>query len=188
MHDILSRWRRLGALALLGMRCADATSGPAAAGDAPVLLGAQYKYILQHQDGLRSPYAGPLSLNPDGDTQPTHTLGVYVGWAPASWAQLSLDVEKFMGSRVSNATELPGLTNGDVVREGVSSLKKQFYIARSYLRFMLPLGDAVAPVARGQDQIPGTEASTRLEFKLGRIAVPDDFDQNSYAGSPPTQV
>ena len=187
MHNILGRWRRLGALALLGTRCADATSGPAADSDAPMLLGAQYTYILQHQDGLRSPYAGPLSLNPDGDTQPTHTLGVYGGWAPVSWAQAYLDVEKFMGSGVSNATGLAGLTNGDVVREGASGLKKQFYIARGYLRFMLPLGDAVAPVARAQDQIPGTEAGTRLEFKLGRMALPDDFDQNSYAGSPRTQ-
>jgi high affinity Mn2+ porin len=169
------------------VRCADATSGPAAASDTPMLLGAQYTYILQHQDGLHSPYAGPLSLNPDGDTQPTHTLGVYVGWAPVSWAQAYLDVEKFMGAGVSNATGLAGLTNGDVVREGASSLKKQFYIARSYLRFMLPLGDAVAPVVRGQDQVPGTEASTRLEFKVGRMALPDDFDQNSYAGSPRTQ-
>ena len=187
MHNILGRWRRLGALALLGTRCADATSGPAADSDAPMLLGAQYTYILQHQDGLRSPYAGPLSLNPDGDTQPTHTLGVYGGWAPVSWAQAYLDAEKFMGSGVSNATGLAGLTNGDVVREGVSSLKKQFYIERGYLRFMLPLGAAVGPVARGQDQIPGTEATTRLEFKLGRMALPDDFDQNSYAGSPRTQ-
>src|SRR6202047_2935045 len=130
MHNILSRWRRLGALALLGMRCADATFGPAAAGDAPMLLGAQYTYILQHQDGLRSPYAGPLSLNPDGDTQPTNTLGLYGGWAPVSWAQAYLDVEKFMGAGVSNATGLAGLTNGDVVREGASGLKKQFYIAQ----------------------------------------------------------
>ena len=187
MHNILSRWRRLGALALLGMRCADATSGPAAASDAPLLLGAQYTYILQHQDALHSPYAGPLSLFAGGDTQPTHTLGVYGGWAPVSWAQGYLDFEKFMGSGVSNATGLAGLTNGDVVREGASNLKKQFYIARAYLRFMLPLGEAVAPVARGQDQIPGTEASTRLEFKLGRMALPDDFDQNGYAGSPRTQ-
>ena len=185
--NTLGRWRWLGALPLLGMRCADATSGPAAASAAPMLLGAQYTYILQHQDGLRSPYAGPLSLRPDGDTQPTHTLGLYGGWAPVSWAQAYLDVEKFMGAGVSNATGLAGLTNGDVVREGASGLKKQFYIARSYLRFMLPLGAAVGPVARGQDQIPGTEATTRLEFKLGRMAVPDDFDQNGYAGSPRTQ-
>jgi carbohydrate-selective porin OprB len=114
-------------------------------------------------------------------------VGVYGGWAPVSWAQAYLDVEKFMGAGVSNATGLAGLTNGDVVREGASSLKKQFYIARSYLRFMLLLGDAVAPVVRGQDQVPGTEASTRLEFKVGRMALPDDFDQNSYAGSPRTQ-
>jgi hypothetical protein len=195
MHHTLSRWRWLGALALLGVRyvhagapgAADATSGPAAASAAPMLLGAQYTYILQHQDGLRSPYAGPLSLNPGGDTQPTHTVGVYAGWAPVSWAQAYLDAEKFMGSGVSNATGLAGLTNGDVVREGASNLKKQFYIARSYLRFMLALGEAVGSVARAQDQIPGMEATTRLEFKLGRMAVPDDFDQNGYAGSPRTQ-
>jgi high affinity Mn2+ porin len=195
MHNILSHWRLLAALTLLGMRYAhagspgadDATSGPAAASAAPLLLGAQYTYILQHQDGLRSPYAGPLSLNPDGDTQPTHTVGLYAGWAPVTWAQAYLDVEKFMGAGVSNATGIAGLTNGDVVREGASNLKKQFYIARSYLRFMLPLGNAVAPLARAQDQIPGTEASTRLELKVGRMALPDDFDQNSYAGSPRTQ-
>lgn len=176
--NTLGRWRWLGTLALLGMPCA---------GAAPMLLGAQYTYILQHQDGLRSPYAGPLSLSAGGDTQPTNTLGLYGGWAPVSWAQAYLDVEKFMGAGVSDATGLAGLTNGDVVREGAAGLKKQFYIARGYLRFMLPLGDAVGSVARGPDQIPGTEARTRLELKLGRMAVPDDFDQNGYAGSPRTQ-
>src|SRR4030088_2989068 len=195
MHNTPGRWRRLATLALLGMRYAhagspgadDPTSGAAVASRASLLLGAQYTYILQHQDGLRSPYAGPLSLFRDGDTQPTHTVGLYGGWAPLTWAQAYLDVEKFMGAGVSNATGLAGLTNGDVVREGASNLKKQFYIARSYLRFMLPLGNAVAPLARAQDQIPGTEASTRLELKVGRMALPDDFDQNSYAGSPRTQ-
>src|SRR4029077_15867621 len=102
------RWRWLGALALLGMRGAGATSAAAAAGAAPTLLGAQYTYILQHQDGLRSPYAGPLSLRADGDTQPTHTVGVYGGWAPVSWVQAYLDVEKFMGAGGGKATRRRG--------------------------------------------------------------------------------
>ena len=153
----------------------------------PMLLGAQYTFILQNQSRLHSPYAGSLSLDPNGDTQPTHTIGVYLGWAPLSWGQLYLDMEKFMGAGVSNATGLAGLTNGDVVREGASGLRKQFYIARSYARFMLPLGDAVTAVDRGQDQMPGGEAATRLEMKIGRVALPDDFDQNRYASSPRTE-
>jgi hypothetical protein len=170
----------------------DATdaSGPPtvqAASRWPMLLGAQYTFIDQHQSALRATYSGPLSLDPAGDTQPTHTLGVYLGWAPLRWAQYYLDIEKFMGSGVSAATGLAGLTNGDVVREGVVGLKKQFYIARSFVRLMLPLGNETAAVERGQDQFPESEAATRLELKAGRLAALDDFDQNRYASSARTQ-
>ncbi|HEX9140550.1 MAG TPA: carbohydrate porin [Steroidobacteraceae bacterium] len=160
---------------------------PAPASFWPILLGAQYTFIDQNQSSLRSPYAGPLSLNPRGDTEATNTVGVYTGWAPVRWGQVYMDVEKFDGDGVSNATGLAGLTNGDVVREGVSGIKKEFYVARLYARFMLPLGDAVESVDRGQDQIPGTEATTRLELKIGRVALPDDFDQNRYAGQARTE-
>ena len=40
-----------------------------------MLLGAQYTFVIQNQSALTSPYQGPLSLHPDGDTQPTHTIG-----------------------------------------------------------------------------------------------------------------
>jgi high affinity Mn2+ porin len=150
----------------------------------PQLVGAQYTFILQNQSSLLSPYASHLSLDPNGDTQPTNTVGIYLGWAPLSWLQAYVDVERFVGAGVSNATGLAGLTNGDVVREGAAGLKKEFYIARDFLRFMWPLGDAVTSVRRAKDQIGGGEASTRLEFKVGRMAVNDDFDQNRYAGDP----
>jgi hypothetical protein len=153
----------------------------------PQLLGVQYTFIYQWQSALESPYQGPHSLNPDGDQQPTHTLGAYSGWAPWSWAQLYFDVEKFMGAGVSGATGLGGLTNGDVIREGTVGLKKEFYIARLYARFMLPLGDATAHLERGQDQLPGFEAARRLEFKAGWLSAADDFDHNRYGGSTRTQ-
>jgi high affinity Mn2+ porin len=153
----------------------------------PQVVGAQYTFILQNQSSLLSPYASLLSLDPNGDTQPTNTLGIYLGWAPLNWLQAYVDVEKFMGSGVSNATGLAGLTNGDVVREGAAGLKKEFYIARDFLRFMWPLGDAVSAVQRAKDQIGGGEASTRLELKVGRMAANDDFDQNRYAGDPRTE-
>lgn len=153
----------------------------------PQLLGAQYTYVLQTQTRLVSPYRGRLSLNPDGDTQSTHTMGLYLGWAPSSWAQVYLDTEKFMGAGVSGAVGLGGLTNGDVVREGAAGLPKVFYIAREYVRLMLPLGSQTAAVERAQDQIGGMEAARRLELKFGALAVSDDFDRNRYAGSTRTQ-
>ena len=165
-------------------------SPPAALGPAsrwPMLLAAQYTFIDQQQSSLHSPYSGVHSLLADGDHQSTNTFGFYGGWAPLDFAQLYFDIEKFMGAGVSNATGLGGLTNGDVVRSGVPGLKKEFYIARLYGRFMWPLGGAGIAVARGQDQIPGVEAATRLELKVGLVSVSDDFDHNRYAGSTRTQ-
>jgi len=160
---------------------------PAPASTAPQLLAAQYTFIEQQQSALESPYEGRLSLYPDGDRQPTNTIGVYTGWAPLSWGQLYFDTEKFMGAGVSGGTGLGGLANGDVIREGVPGLKKQFYVARFFARFMLPLPGAVSTVARAQDQIAGTEAARRIELKVGQMSASDDFDRNTYANSARTQ-
>jgi high affinity Mn2+ porin len=153
----------------------------------PMLLAAQYTWIDQRQSALESPYQSRLSLHPDGDRQATNTMGAYTGWAPLDWAQAYFDTEKFMGAGVSGSTGVAGLTNGDVVRQGAAGLKKEFYIARLYARFMLPLGADTVRAERAQDQIPGYEASRRLEFKAGLLAVPDDFDHNRYAGAARTE-
>ena len=149
----------------------------------PQLVGAQYTWIRQFQSSLNSPYSGPNSLNPDGDVGATHTVGLYFGWAMTNDLQAYFDVEKFMGDGVSNAVGLGGLTDGDVVRQGSAGLKKRPYVARSYLRYMAPLSDEVTEIERGQDQIPGNEATTRFDFKAGTMAVTDDFDKNRYANS-----
>ena len=117
----------------------------------------------------------------------THTVGLYFGWAITHDLQAYFDVEKFMGDGVSNSVGLGGLTNGDVVRQGSAGLEKRPYVARRYLRYMVPLSDGVTEVGRGQDQIPGNEATTRLDFKAGTMAVSDDFDKNRYANSTRTQ-
>src|SRR3569833_2355917 len=153
----------------------------------PTLVGAQYTFVRQHQSRLDSPYRGRLSLDPDGDTEQTHTIGFYFGWAPVSWAQAYLDVEKFMGAGVSGSVGLGGLTNGDVVREGAAGLPKVFYIARQYVRFMLPLASGATYVDAAQDQLGGNEADTRLEYKFGALAASDDFDHNRYASTTRTQ-
>src|SRR5438477_7035924 len=48
----------------------------------PTIVGAQYTFVRQHQSRLDSPYEGRLSLDPNGDTEQTHTIGFYFGWAP----------------------------------------------------------------------------------------------------------
>jgi high affinity Mn2+ porin len=163
------------------------TAQPCPESNWPTLVGAQYTFVRQRQSRLDSPYEGRLSLDPNGDTEQTHTIGMYFGWAMTSWAQVYLDVEKFMGAGVSNSVGLGGLTNGDVVREGAAGLPKVFYIARQYVRLMLPLAPGTTHVDATQDQLAGSEADTRLEFKFGALAASDDFDHNRYASSTRTQ-
>src|SRR5579875_2179185 len=153
----------------------------------PQLLGAQYTFVDQHQYALRAPYSGPLSLLPQGDTEQSHTFGAYFGVQLPAHFQFYFDVEMFKGEGVSGATGLGGLTNGDVIRSGVAQLGKRPYVARRYLQWTLPLGGDTQSVSRGQDQLPGTQSARRVEVKLGKMAVSDDFDHNRYANSTRTQ-
>lgn len=153
----------------------------------PELVGSQYTWVRQHQSSLRAPYSGPLSLKETGDIAATHTVGAYLGWQLTETLQAYVDLEKFMGSGVSGSTGLAGLTNGDVVRQGSNNLKKRPYVARRYLRYVVPLSGESAAVESAQGQVAGKEASTRLEFKIGTTAISDDFDKNRYANSTRTQ-
>lgn len=153
----------------------------------PQWLGAQYTFVDQHQYSLHSPYQGDLSLHPQGDTERSHTFGAYFGVNLPLHLQFYFDVELFKGEGVSGATGLGGLTNGDVIRSGTAGLPKKPYVARRYLRWSLPLGDETDDVERGQDQLPGKEATRRVDVKVGKMAASDDFDKNRYANGTRTQ-
>ncbi|GAB2569768.1 carbohydrate porin [Dyella jejuensis] len=161
------------------------------ADDAPLFvpqwLGAQYTFVDQHQSRVRSPYSGPLSLDPRGSTARSHTFGAYFGIQLPVHLQFYLDVEMFKGEGVSQGTGLGGLSNGDIIRSGVASLGKGPYVARSYLRWTLPLGGQTTHLDRQQDQLPGEQADRRIEVKAGLMAVNDDFDKNRYANATRTQ-
>lgn len=166
-------------------------AGSARADNAPLFipqwLGAQYTFVDQHQKSLHSLYAGPLSLRARSDTERSHTFGAYFGVALPWRLAYYFDVEMFRGEGVSGATGLGGLPNGDVIRAGVAGLGRGAYVARRYLQWSLPLGGGRETVERSQDHLPGTQATQRIDVKLGKLAVNDDFDRNRYANGTRTQ-
>ncbi len=181
---LCQRVRRWTVLALL-----PALASPASAQQArpwvPELLGAQFTVIGQTLRPLSSPYRGPNSLDPTGATLATHSYGLYGGMALTRWLQAYLDGEMALGQGIG--TGLAGLTNGDVIRQGSVELAKAPYVARVFLKALIPLGADTERVERGADQLAGIRPRTRLEVKAGKLAASDDFDQSRYANSTRTQ-
>ncbi len=150
------------------------------------LLGLQYNGVYQTALPFKRPYSGPNSFG-NKDTDYTQTGGLYLGIPLTPCLQFYVDTEIFKGDGLSNGTGLGGFVNGDVVRAGSSNLPKVPYVARAYLRYIIPLGAETEKVERGMDQLPGVQPVSRWDFKVGRMALSDDFDQNRYANNNRTQ-
>jgi high affinity Mn2+ porin len=153
----------------------------------PRLLGAQFTLIAQDLAPFSALYSGPNSLSRSGDTEASHTYGVYFGVRAIADLQLYVDVEMARGAAISHALGLAGITNGDVMRQGSFELSHGPYVARAFLKYAIPLSRATDAVARSMDQLAENEPTNRLEVKAGKFAATDDFDQNRYANSTRSQ-
>lgn len=150
----------------------------------PWLLGTQANFITQHLTRSAAPYVGPNTLTPNGDTKTSQAYGVYAGVQISARLQGYLDVEMIRGEAINHATGLAGITNGDVLRQGSVDLGSGPYVARAYLRYTAPFAaGTVDTLPRGQDQIPTTVSSRRVEIYAGKLAASDIFDLNRYANS-----
>ncbi len=156
----------------------------------PKILGLQFTGIYQNMPAFHNPYQGANSLRFDHGLgqQFTHSYGIYFGSQVTRWLQAYLDVEMFQGSGISNGLGLGGYVNGDLIRAGSANLGHGPYIARFYLRYLIPLtGERAEPAAPAMDQLPSPDPTSRVEIRLGRLAPTDDIDLNRYANNPRTQ-
>ncbi len=153
----------------------------------PRLLGAQFTLVGQSLLPFASPYSGPNSLTGKGDGVLSETYGLYLGSQVTRHFQVYADVEMARGSGIGGAIGLGGYANGEVIRQGSVDLGQAPYLARLFARYVVPLSESMETVEREMDHLPGRQATRRLEVKLGKMALPDDFDLNRYANSARTQ-
>lgn len=155
----------------------------------PKVLGLEFNGVYQKMPAFHSPYEGQNSLSfQEGHGEDfTQTYALYLGSQLAPRIQTYLDIEWFRGNGISNGLGLAGYVNGDVIRAGPSDLPENPYVARFYLRYIYPLSGETEKVERGMDQLPAVQPVSRWEVKAGKLASPDDFDQNRYANNNRTQ-
>jgi len=140
---------------------------------------AQTTLLPQTYPSFRSPYAGTDSLPGRGQTQATWTTTAFLGVRLWQGGEFYFDPELAQGFGLNGTIGLAGFPNGEAQKAGAEypKIRPQRY----YLKQTFGFGGEQEDVADGPNQLPGKRDIDRVTLIVGRFAVGDFFDNNSYA-------
>ncbi|MGA7895945.1 MAG: carbohydrate porin [Candidatus Sulfotelmatobacter sp.] len=136
----------------------------------------QFNTILQGHPSFIARYSGPNSLQHNAEIHDFRVFTLYTGLQITSTTEAFLDAESAGGHGLSNGLGLMGLTNADVVRN--PDLGPKPFLARVMIRQIVPLSSEKTEQNRGPLYLARQVPTRRLEFRVGKFALPDFFDLN----------
>jgi high affinity Mn2+ porin len=164
-------------------------TAPAAANGQPALaesgdwnVHAQTTFLPSAYPAFRSPYAGTNSLPGGGQAQETWTTTAFLGVRLWPGGEFYFDPELAQGFGLNGTLGLAGFPNGEAQKAGAAFPK--YRPQRYYLRETFGLGGEQEDVGDAANQLPGKRDIDRITLIVGRFAVGDFFDNNSYAHDP----
>jgi high affinity Mn2+ porin len=146
----------------------------------PFWISGQTNVIFQAHPSFHSPYQGINSFTGPGEYKTSLIGTLYTGLQVPATHQLVevlYDEEAAGGRGLSQALGLAGFTNLDVVRN--PNLGSVPYTARWVIQGTLPLSGETTEAERGPFSLATTAAVRRLVLHVGKMSVPDLFDQNA---------
>lgn len=138
--------------------------------------------IAQGYPSFRSPYQGQNSLPGAGRTRETWTVGAFLGWRLWDGGEFYFNPEIAQGFGIGSTLGLAGFSNGEAQKGGAEYPK--FRAQRYFFRQTFGLGGEQEEVVDAANQLPGKRDIDRVTVTVGRFAVGDYFDGNSYAKDP----
>ena len=145
----------------------------------PFWLSAQANFVAQMHPRFNSPYRGPNSFNGAEEQAVSRVITLFTGFQLDDTTELVLDAESSGWSGLSQAFGLAGYVNLDVVRN--PTLSSEPYLARLWLRKVIPLSDETIEVERNPLSLLTTLPVRRIDIHVGKMSLPDFFDVNSVA-------
>lgn len=142
----------------------------------------QTTVITQGYPSFRAPYQGVNSLPGAGRTRETWTVGAFLGWRLWDGGEFYFNPELAQGFGIGNTLGLAGFSNGEAQKGGAEYPK--FRAQRYFFRQTFGFGGEQEDVADAANQLPGKRDIDRVTVTVGRFAVGDFFDGNSYAKDP----
>jgi len=139
----------------------------------------QTTYIQQGYGRFRSPYAGENSFTPDPQTRQTWSTSAFLGLRLWQGGELYYNPELLQGFGLHDTTGAAAYPNGEAQK---SNFPYQHYnTSRLFLRQTFGFGGKQEKLEGGPNQLSGMVDVSRLTIQVGKFAVPDIFDGNSYA-------
>jgi high affinity Mn2+ porin len=142
----------------------------------------QTTFIASAYPAFRSPYAGANSLPGSGQARETWTTSAFLGVRLWQGGEFYFDPELAQGFGLNGTLGLAGFPNGEAQKAGAAYPK--FRPQRYYFKQTFGLGGEQEDVADAANQLPGKRDIDRITVVVGRFAVGDFFDNNSYAKDP----
>lgn len=142
----------------------------------PFWLSGQANFIAQMHPRFHSPYRGPNSFNGAEEQAISRLLTLYTGYQLNGTTELVLDAESTGWSGLSQGLGLAGYVNLDVVRN--PQLSAEPYLARLWLRKIIPLSDETVEAERTPLSLLTTLPVRRIDIHVGKMSLPDFFDLN----------
>jgi high affinity Mn2+ porin len=143
---------------------------------------AQTTFIASAYPAFRSPYAGTNSLPGGGQARETWTTTAFLGVRLWQGGEFYFNPELAQGFGLNGTLGLAGFPNGEAQKAG--SAYPKIRPQRYYLKQTFGLGGEQEDVADAANQLPGKRDIDRITLIVGRFAIGDFFDGNSYAKDP----
>ncbi|MGY3585076.1 high affinity Mn2+ porin [Bradyrhizobium sp. USDA 4341] len=142
----------------------------------------QTTLIGQGYPSFRAAYGGTNSLPGAGQAQQTWTTTAFLGVRLWEGGEFYFNPETAQGFGLNGTLGLAGFPNGEAQKAGAEypRIRPQRY----YLKQTFGFGGEQEDVPDGPNQIAGKRDIDRLTVVVGRFAVGDFFDGNSYAKDP----
>lgn len=143
---------------------------------------AQTTFLPHGYPAFRSPYAGANSLPGGGQLQQTWTTTAFLGVRLWDGGEFYFNPELAQGFGLNGTLGLAGFPNGEAQKAG--SAFPKIRPQRYYLKQTWGLGGEQEEVTDGPNQLAGKRDIDRVILVVGRFAIGDFFDNNTYAHDP----
>jgi hypothetical protein len=146
----------------------------------PFWISGQTNFIFQTHPNFHSPYQGTNSFTAPFEYKVSMIGTLFTGvQVPGTHRLMEVlfDEEVAGGRGLSQALGLAGFTNLDVVRN--PNLGSVPYVARWVIQGTVPLTRETVETQRGPFSLATTAAVRRFALHVGKMSIPDLFDQNA---------